>query len=139
VSVRSGLSVFATFGILLCSTGCAGITAINIPGLGYFDFDPPPVTSEDKTLMYYAVAEAANQGYVGARSTWVNHDTGNSGEYILTRISRGPRPTPRSCYSCSSGLPAAEMTEVVHAGGREYRTTGLGVYLERNGKWYRYQ
>lgn len=177
--------------VILCS-GC-GITAVNIPGIGYIDFDPPPVTPEDKTLMYFAIAEAANQGFVGARASWVNHDSGHSGEYIVSKILRftpglgayspgscsggfcGPRsyrnPYGDGAYSgpyrrgpgtvlfkpsfsmCvriddrrsygyggyGPGYPAAEVTEIIDAGGRKYETAGLGIYRSPGGHWLRFK
>lgn len=122
--------------------GCSGgITAIGIPGLGYFDFDPPPVDRVDKAMMYDALVDAACQMRVGARTTWSNPVTGNRGTYIVTRVktrrfSIAPEVNP--LYSVY--LPAVEIDEYIMANnGREYKTLGMNVYQERNGRWYRYR
>jgi hypothetical protein len=64
-------TVFYSLGLLMLSglSGCAGITAVNIPGIGYFDFDPAPLDPEDRTLMYLALADAASRGQVGATAS----------------------------------------------------------------------
>jgi len=133
------LIVSLGIGVMLSFTGCSAITAVNIPGVGYIDFDPAPVTSIDKTLMSVALANAANQQFVDARSTWIKNYSGNQGEYIVTGVKPYPIPMRPGFAPCGSGLPGAELTEVIYAGGREFRTSGMGVYLDPCGKWNRYQ
>lgn len=132
--MRFGTPVLALIGAVVFSCGgCAGITAINIPGIGWIDSDPPPVTACDRALMKMAYTEAARQMFVGARSTWVNYDTGNSGEYIITKINPYPRQSPCRSYSYQRRMPSAEMTEVISAGGRRYETIGIGVNFNASG------
>mgnify|MGYP006277971363 CR=1 FL=1 len=136
------LSAMLIAGALLAVTGCAGgITAIRLPVVGYIDFDPPPVDRVDKAMMYEALVDAACQMRVGARTTWSNPVTGNSGTYTVTRVktrrfSIAPEVNP--LYSVY--LPAVEIDEYIVANnGREYKTLGMNVYREHNGRWYRYR
>lgn len=136
------LMAMLAIGALLAGTGCAGgITAVRLPVVGYIDFDPPPVDRVDKAMMYDALAAAASMQRVGARTTWHNPHTGNRGTYIVTRVkTRRFSVAPEINPLYSIYLPAVEIDEFINANnGREYKTLGMNVYLERNGRWYRYR
>lgn len=131
--------VLTCVALLLTLSGCANITAVNIPGIGYIDFDPPPVTPDDKHLMYLAVSDAASHLRVGTIATWQNPITGHHGSYEVTKV-RG-RSIPGQSISPYGNLskPAVELTETISAGGREFITQGMAVSLEYDGVWRRYK
>lgn len=130
----------------LCLTGC-GVTAVNIPGIGYINFDPPALSDGDKTLQYLALVDAAQQRRVGASVVWKNDDSGHWGKYTVTRLN--PRLPMRGepgyrrfvCDPRYRGGPvhSVEATEEIYSDGREFITRGLGFYRAVNGRWYRYQ
>lgn len=142
---RAGAVVLSLLAAL--SLGGCGITAVNVPGVGYFDFDPAPLTQGDKALQYIALAEAARQRSVGAVVTWVNEDSGHRGKFIVTRLNpRLPMPGEYNyrgfvCDPRYSGGPvhSVEVTEEIYSEGREYITSGLGFYRAASGRWFRYK
>lgn len=137
-------SVALSLLVALSLAGC-GITAVNIPGVGYFDFDPAPLTHGDKALQYMALAEAARQRSIGAVVTWVNEDSGHRGKFIVTRLNpRLPMPGEYNyrgivCDPRYAGGPvhSVEVTEEIYSEGREYITSGLGFYRGASGRWFR--
>ena len=115
--------------------GCAGYSAVYVPGLGHFEKDPMPLTSEDQHLRYFALAKLLDAGVIGSSEKWENLNTGASGKFVLTRKLR----RNRAAAGGAANAPAGEFNEYVWAQDREDKTLGMAAYRDSSGRWFRYK
>lgn len=117
-------------------SGCANISAVNVPGLGHFNFDPMPLTKDDKHKHYVALKKLFDQGAVGKSASWENAVTGASGRFTITR---GFRRMDSAHLEEMRNAPCWEYTEYVHAQERQRTTTGKAACRVTTGQWKRIQ
>lgn len=130
VQIMRRVLLAAALGLAGMTAGCAGFWS----GVGYQE-GPARLTEADKELEYKALAHAMETRHLGARESWSNPATGDSGTIIVTEVNMHSFPRHGRDYV----LPSGQYTEETHIGDFSKTSHGRGVVLLPEGVWYRYQ